>query len=338
MLTRISKIFLLVATIGLLLFLSWFSLEYYRPEHTAPKRIIFEVEKGQTVKDIAENLKQNGIIRKTWPLLLGYKMFYSPQSLKAGEYAISLPVSAKDVLGILTDGSVLLHAVTIPEGLIIEEIADILESQKFTQKKKFIAAAHDTTLIAAIDDEADNLEGYLFPETYHFAKGTTAEEIVFAMVTQFRHTFSPDWQRHAAKMGMSIRDTVIFASLIEKETSLLEEKRLVSAVFHNRLKRGMKLDCDPTIIYELKKKGKFNRRLRTKDLKLNSPYNTYLYPGLPPGPISNPGKTSLEAALNPAEKDYLYFVSKNNGSHHFSRTIREHINAVNKYQRRQPHP
>jgi len=153
------------------------------------------------------------------------------------------------------------------------------------------------------------------------------------MVSQFRRAFNPHLQEKAAAMGVTVRDAVILASLIEKETSVAEEKNLVSAVFHNRLELGMKLDCDPTIIYALKQEGRFKGRLRSKDLRLDSPYNTYLYPGLPPGPIANPGKESLRAALDPALADYLYFVSKNDGSHHFSRTFREHQNAVNKYQK-----
>jgi UPF0755 protein len=154
------------------------------------------------------------------------------------------------------------------------------------------------------------------------------------MISQFRKVFSETWLQRADAIGMTVREIVILASLIEKETSLPEERSLISGVFHNRLRIGMKLDCDPTIIYILKEEGRYDGRLRTKDLRLDTPYNTYLYGGLPPGPIANPGRDSLEAALYPAEVDYLYFVSKNDGSHHFSQSFREHQNAVNKYQKK----
>jgi UPF0755 protein len=325
---------LILAALLLLLFITWFSLEFYRPMKTDPNTVIFEVEKGQTAKQIAQNLKKNGIIQKTWPILVGYKIFFSAQSLKAGEYAITVPDSPKNILHVLSEGTVRLHSVTIPEGLIIQEIAELLDAEGFAAEQDFLRDATDTSLVTSLDGDAASLEGYLFPETYRFPKGTTSEEIVAAMVYQFKKVFSQEWVARAGELGMSIRDVVIVASLIEKETSLKEEKKLVSSVFHNRLRIGMKLDCDPTIIYALKLEERFKGRLRTRDLKYDTPYNTYLYPGLPPGPIANPGKSSLEAALYPAQEKFLYFVSKNDGSHHFSLTFREHQNAVNKYQRR----
>jgi UPF0755 protein len=235
---------------------------------------------------------------------------------------------------VLSEGNVRLYSITVPEGLIIQEIAELMEKEGFAAETEFLMNAENTSLISDLDREATNLEGYLFPETYRFAKGTSSEEIVAAMVFQFNKVFTQEWRDRAGQLGMTIRNIVILASLIEKETSLTDEMNIISSVFHNRLNIGMKLDCDPTIIYALKLEGKFEDRLRTKDLKWDSPFNTYLYPGLPPGPIANPGKDSIEAALYPAEEKFMYFVSKNDGSHHFSRTFREHQNAVNKYQRR----
>lgn len=334
MLVKIVRLGLISAALLLFLFITWFSLEFYRPMKTPPNTVVFEVEKGQTAKEIALNLKKNGIIKKTWPFLVGYRVFFSAQSLKAGEYAIAIPDSPKNILQVLSEGSVYLHSITIPEGLIIQEIAGLLDSAGFAAKQDFLQDVAETSLISSLDKDAPNLEGYLFPETYRFAKGIPSEEIVAAMVFQFTKVFAQEWIERAAELGMSIRDIVTLASLIEKETSLREEKKIVSAVFHNRLKIGMKLDCDPTIIYVLKLEGRFKDRLRTRDLKYDFPFNTYLYAGLPPGPIANPGRDSLEAALYPADEKFLYFVSKNDGSHHFSRTFREHQNAVNKYQRR----
>jgi UPF0755 protein len=334
MLIKIVKTGLIAVLLSLLLFITWFSLEFYRPAKTPPRSFVFEVERGQSAKEIAHNLKKNGIIKKTWPILLGYRFFFGAQSLKAGEYSLEIPTSPKNILHILTEGSVYLHSITIPEGLIIAEIAELLDSEGFAAKQDFLAAAEDASLVSSLDKKAADCEGYLFPETYHFAKGTTANEIAAAMVHQFQRIFAQELTDRAEELGMSTRDVVILASLIEKETSLSGEKSLVSAVFHNRLSMGMKLDCDPTIIYALKREGRFNGRLRTADLKYDTPFNTYLYSGLPPGPIANPGKSSLEAALYPADEKFLYFVSKNDGSHHFSLTFQEHQNAVNIYQRR----
>ena len=154
------------------------------------------------------------------------------------------------------------------------------------------------------------------------------------MVAHFKEVFTPEWRRRASSLGMTIRETVILASLIEKETAVNTEKPIVSGVFHNRLRIGMKLDCDPTIIYGLKEEGRFDGNLRKRDLSWDSPYNTYVHSGLPPGPIANPGRDSIEAALYPADVDFLYFVSKNDGSHHFSATYREHLNAVNFFQKK----
>ncbi len=334
MLVKIVRLGLISATLLLLLFITWFSLEFYRPMETPPNTIVFEVEKGQTAKEIALNLKKNGIIKKTWPFLAGYRVFFSAQSLKAGEYAIAIPDSPKNILHVLSEGSVYLHSITIPEGLIIQEIAGLLDSEDFAAKQDFLQDVAETSIISSLDKDAPNLEGYLFPETYRFSKGTSSEEIVAAMVFQFTKVFSQEWIERTAELEMSIRDIVTLASLIEKETSLRKEKKTISAIFHNRLRIGMKLDCDPTIIYVLKLEGRFKNRLRTRDLKYDSPFNTYLYSGLPPGPIANPGRGSLEAALYPTDEKFLYFVSKNDGSHHFSQTFREHQNAVNKYQRR----
>jgi UPF0755 protein len=254
--------------------------------------------------------------------------------LKAGEYTILLPISAKNILLILTEGKVKLYPITIPEGLTRRETACHLESSLSIASQKFLKVSDNICLISDLDPDAENLEGYLFPETYSFPKNPDAEAIGTAMITQFRKIFDETWRKRAEELDLTIREIVILASLIEKETSRPEEKALISGVFHNRLRIGMKLDCDPTIIYALKEEGLFKGRLRTRDLKLDTPYNTYLYGGLPPGPIANPGRGTLEAALYPAEVDYLYFVSKNDGSHHFSRSFREHQNAVNKYQRK----
>jgi len=291
------------------------------------------VDKGQGVHDISQNLKEKGIIKNRQSFILGYKIYYFSKSLKAGEYMFNLPISPKDILKILTDGKVYLHSLTIPEGMTRKEIARHLESLNFTDEEGFLAASSETKIISSLDKEATNLEGYLFPETYHFPKGISAENIISTLVSQFKEVFSKEWQKRASEINMTLREVVILASLIEKETFLREEKKLVSAVFHNRLRIRMKLDCDPTIIYVLKEEGTFKGRLLKKDLKLQSPYNTYRNRGLPPGPICSPGRESIEAALYPAQEKYIYFVSKKDGSHHFSTNFKDHQNAVRRYRK-----
>jgi UPF0755 protein len=300
----------------------------------APDTFIFEVEEGATATRIAEALKSHGIIADKWSFLWGYRLFFSAHSLKAGEYALPTPLSPKQALNLLIAGRIHLHSFTVAEGLTRLETAEHLEKAGFVDKARFLAATADPALISGWDPAATDLEGYLFPETYRFPKGASEETIAAAMTAQFKRVFTEAWKTRAAELGFSIREIVTLATLVEKEASKPEERALVAAVFHNRLRINMKLDCDPTIVYALKQVGQYTGRLLYKDLKYDSPYNTYLYGGLPPGPIANPGRAALEAALHPADVDYFYFVSKNDGSHHFSRTFREHQNAVNKYQRR----
>lgn len=333
MLLKTVKIILLIAVVLPLLFSAWLSFEFYFAPKTSPEEVFFVVDKGQGVLDISHNLKEKGIIKNRQSFILGYRIYYSSKSLKAGEYMFNLPISPKDILKILTEGKVYLHSLTIPEGLTRKEIASHLESLNFTDEEEFLAASSRTKIISSLDKEAKNLEGYLFPETYHFPKGISAEKIISTLVSQFKEVFSGEWEKRASEIKMTPREVVILASLIEKETYLREEKKLVSAVFHNRLRIRMKLDCDPTIIYVLKEEGTFKGRLLKKDLKLQSPYNTYRNRGLPPGPICSPGRESLEAALYPAQEKYLYFVSKKDGSHHFSTNFKDHQNAVRRYQK-----
>ncbi|MFB0564743.1 MAG: endolytic transglycosylase MltG [Candidatus Aminicenantaceae bacterium] len=334
MVLRYIKVALILSHAALLTFSTWLALELYTSLKPLEQKLIFEVDRGKNPKAISTTLKKREVIKKKWPFLLGYKLFFSDESLKAGEYALYPPFSTKDVLVAITEGKIYLHPLTIPEGLTAKETSRLLGSQGLVKEEEFLEAFSKTEEISSYDLEAQNLEGYLFPETYFFPKGTPAKKIISTMIFQFKDIFKKEWTKRTREIGFTIREVVILASLIEKETSISEEKKLVSAVFHNRLKRGMKLDCDPTIIYVLKLEDRFEGRLRTKHLTYDTPYNTYLYPGLPPGPICNPGKESLLAALYPAEEDYLYFVSRNDGSHQFSRTFREHQRAVLHYQKR----
>ncbi len=334
MLIRFLKIILGFTVLALIIFAGLFTTAFNHTPEAVPDTLIFEVKEGSNATHIADDLFSQGIIPKKWPFLWGYRLFFSSHSLKAGEYALPVPLSPKQALSLLIAGRVHLRSITIAEGLTRTETAEHLEASGFADKAKFLAVSADSARISSLDPEAQNLEGYLFPETYRFPKGASEGAIVAAMTDQFMRTFAEEWKTRTIELGMSVREIVILATLIEKETSKPEERFLVSAVFHNRLRIRMKLDCDPTIVYALKQIGEYTGRLRYKDLKYDSPYNTYLYGGLPPGPIANPGRAALEAALFPADVDYFFFVSRNDGSHHFSRTYREHQNAVNTYQRR----
>lgn len=321
--------------VGSLVFLpaltGWLLRECAVPSAGPGTSVFFEVEKGRSVRAVAAGLRDRGIIKSPLALTLAYDLFYSPERLKVGEYELTFPASAKDFLFKMFRGRVYLPPLTVPEGLTGNEIAVLLEAQGIEDSSAFRTAFHETARVAQWDDRARDLEGYLFPDTYLLPRKATVGDIVEAMTGQFQKVFNGGWQRRAAELGLSVREAVILASLIEKETAVPEERPLVSAVFHNRLRIGMKLDCDPTVIYGLKLEDKYSGRLLSRDLKSPSPYNTYIHAGLPPGPICNPGRSSLEAALYPAPGDYLYFVARGDGSHTFSRTFAEHARAVEKY-------
>jgi UPF0755 protein len=333
MFLKLIKTGFALGVIVLFLILVWLAVGLNPPQKLPSERVFFDVEKGMGISAVARALKEKGLIRARFPFVISYHLFFYPQKIKAGEYAFSSPLRAKDILDMLIKGKVYLHAVTIPEGLTAQEIAPLVFPLLSDGEDGYRAAFQNTEAISSLDQEAKNLEGYLFPETYSFPKGISSKEAAETMVAEFMSVFDETQQSRARALRMTVRKIVILASLIEKETSVPEEKRLVSAVFHNRLRSGMKLDCDPSIIYVLKQEGRYEGRLRKKDMSYDSPYNTYLHAGLPPGPICNPGKEALEAALYPAPENYFYFVSKNDGSHHFSRTFAEHQNAVGMYQK-----
>ncbi|HEX9902870.1 MAG TPA: endolytic transglycosylase MltG [Acidobacteriota bacterium] len=330
---RVLKAGLLLTTVAFFWLAFWFVMEYRSFPARPPEPVFFEVKKGKSVEAIARDLKDHRLIRSREAFLAAYRLFFSPRSLKAGEYRFEAPVGLSAVLEALSQGRIYLLPVTIPEGLTGQEIAVLLEEKGIVAAADFSQEFERPELIASWDPEARDLEGYLYPETYQFSKNTPAAGVAGRIVDQFKSTYKREWRRRAADLGWSVRQVVILASLIEKETSRPEERALISAVFHNRLNIGMKLDCDPTIIYALKKKGLFDGDLRFRDMKLDNPYNTYLHGGLPPGPICNPGRGSLEAALYPAAEPYLYFVAKQDGRHQFSLDYGQHRQAVLKYQK-----
>ncbi len=294
--------------------------------------VIVEIPHGATATSVAGILHSRGLIRNGlfFRLLAGYKGLDG--KLRAGEYEVSPAMSMMEILQRLVSGPILTHPFTIREGLTVEQTAAALASQGIVSADSFLRAARDPSVAESVApagvDLKEPLEGYLFPETYRIRKGATDAEIVSMMVRRFREVFSPELEARAAELGMTIHQVVTMASVIEKEAAVDSERAIISGVFHNRLRIGMRLDADPTVRYAL---GKFSGPVTTADTKVSSPYNTYKFAGLPPGPIAAPGAASIRAALYPADTKYLYFVAKNDGTHHFSLNLRDHINAVNKY-------
>ncbi len=288
------------------------------------------IPKGSTFPEIERILTEKGALRYPLAFRILVVGTMTGTRLQHGEYALPAPPSAIELWGKLVNGDVVKYQVTIPGGFTIYDIAATLGSLELANPEAFLAAATSPSLAGRMGIPGLTLEGFLFPDTYIMVKNMPPEEIIRIMVRRFRRMFTPDMEQKAAEEGFPLNQIVTIASIIEKETGLDEEKPLVSAVIRNRLSLGMPLQMDPTVIYGLRQ---FGGNLTRKDLRTPHPYNTYRNPGLPPGPIANPGLSSLIAAVEPADTDYLYFVSRNDGSHQFSRTLREHNQAVAIYQK-----
>ena len=315
----------------LIIVLCWFL--FVPPSNTASAKII-SIKKGTPLKKVSEMLEQEGIIKNRRFFVFLTTILGKKAKVKAGEYEFHTQMLPLEVFDALVKGQVKRHLVTIPEGYTLSQIAQLLADLNLVEKKAFLERASSPAFIDALglsQFAGPTLEGYLFPDTYHLVRETGPEEVIRMMVHRFKKVFGSDMSGVASEVGFSEREAVILASIIEKETSLSEEKPLVSAVFRNRLRKKIPLQSDPTVIYGIKN---FNGNLTKEDLLRPTPYNTYRIAGLPPTPICNPGKDSLLAAVHPAPVPYLYFVSKNDGSHHFSCDIEEHNQAVLKYQKR----
>ena len=294
-----------------------------------PSRIVL-IPEGSTFQQVASILKGEQLIRSRWAFLWLGKTRDIDRKIRPGEYELDASLSSQEILAKLLSGRVVLHPVTIPEGYNLAQIADVLSTQQVTDAKEFTKLVRDRAYIATLGIEADSLEGYLFPETYSFPRGTKAREVIKAMVDGLHRVWSAEMQEQAARMRLSLHQVLTLASVIEKETGSKEERELIAAVFHNRLRKKIPLQSDPTVIYGL---PAFDGNIHKRDLSIMSPYNTYRVQGLPPGPIASPGAHSLRAALFPAQASYLYFVSRNDGTHQFSSTLTEHNQAVEKYQK-----
>jgi UPF0755 protein len=294
--------------------------------------VFLEVRPGAPVGEIARQLDQAGVVPDEVTFRVAARLSGSDRRLQAGEYRFAEPTSPLDVVNRLARGDVYRRPLTFPEGLTIREMSVIFERSGLGAAADFEKAASDGSLVSAIDADAPDLEGYLFPDTYALSRTAGAPATVRAMVDRFRSSFTAELRAEAEQRNMSLREVVTLASLIEKETAAADERRLVSAVYHNRIARRMPLQCDPTVIYALMRAGRWRGNITRQDLQIDSPYNTYRYAGLPPGPIASPGRASLEAAVRPADVPYLYFVSRNDGTHVFASTLAEHNRNVQEWQ------
>jgi UPF0755 protein len=315
-----------------------FRREVTRPAVAAgASPVTLRVPPGDTVRDVGRRLREAGLARHPAVFRLLVLWRGDAGRLRAGEYAFGPGTSLLGVLDKLSRGDVVRRTVTIPEGSILDDVARIV-GEAGLPGEAFRAAAADASLVADLDPAASDLEGYLFPDTYELtAEPDAAARLPRRMVARFRDVISPELPRMAAR-GLSVREVVTLASLVERETGRAEERPRIAAVFLNRLERRMPLQTDPTIIYALRRAGTWDGNIRKRDLALDSPYNTYLHAGLPPGPIASPGRAALLAVLDPAPVRDLYFVSRNDGSHHFSETLAQHERAVTLFQRRRAAP
>ena len=291
-----------------------------------------EIPQGSGSGAIARRLAEAGVVADVNRFRVALWVSGSGRRLQAGEYRFDRPMSARQVVDKLARGDVFVTPITFREGLTIRQMAALYESKGFGEARAFVAAAARGELVAELDPAAKDLEGYLFPDTYTLPRRATAEQLVGRMVASFKKALSADIVDAAAARGLTVRQLVTLASIVEKETGSADERPLVAAVYANRLKIGMGLQCDPTVIYALERAGRYDGNLTREDLQFDSPYNTYRYAGLPPGPIASPGRASLAAAASPAAVPYLYFVSKNDGSHAFAETLDQHNRNVHQYQ------
>ena len=327
---QILLVILLLSSIALGIFWALWSYLDVPPGGDGAMKSI-EIPSGTSFAQVASILEREGIIAGSERFRWLAWLKRVEKEIKAGDYTFTTAMRPSEVLHMLVEGRYKTITVTIPEGFTVAQIAQVMQENGLGDKEDFLNYASNPLFVHALGIKGDSLEGFLFPDTYKLRKGMAEELILGEMVGRFNEVFTDEHTKRLQELGLSREEVVTLASIIEKETSDTSERYLIAAVFHNRLKRGMLLQSDPTVIYGLKD---FNGNLTKDDLKTSSPYNTYLMKGLPPRPIANPGEESIKAALYPSPEKYLYFVSKNNGTHHFSTTLAEHNRAVDRYQKK----
>ena len=325
------KITIIIGIVLAISVISFIYLTFSAPSTSQrTQNVILEIPKHAGLKDIAFKLESAGVIKSHNLFILSVLLRGDKNKLKAGEYEFKPGDSLNLIIEKLVMGDVIVRKITIPEGYTINEIAVLLERDGVMSKEAFLEKAHSGELAKELlGDRFTSFEGYLFPDSYSYKKGIAPEELIRIMVSKFKEIYKP-LRAKSGELDLTDREIVTLASIIEKETGNASERPLVSAVFYNRLILGMRLESDPTVIYGM---SSFDGNLRKKDLTIETEYNTYVIFGFPPGPISNPGKGSLESALNPAHVNYPYFVSRGDGTHEFSSNYTDHRRAVTEYQK-----
>lgn len=314
-------------------FAGWFACALYRPYQAFPSQGVYvDIPHGASRRTVSRILASQGVVRSRWAFEALCR--WQRHTLQAGEYFFDRPVTPSQVFDAIANGRVFVRELVIPEGYSMFDIADLVAREDFTSREDFLAAARNPAVIRDLDPTAPSLEGYLFPATYEFPRHPTGQQMVDAMVKRFRQEWSTLLPDSGDPPPAKLADTLTLASLVERETPKPDERPLVAGVFANRLRRHQLLQCDPTVVYALELGGEYPVTLQAGDLQFESPYNTYRHPGLPPGPIANPGEASIRAALAPAQTDYLYFVANTEGGHFFGKTLAEHNHNVALYRKR----
>jgi len=331
LITLLILVLFAAAGAGALGFYAWNRMQTPYKGFSEPEKSV-DIPPGTGTAEIRRRLVDAGVVSDEWAFRAALAWTGRSRALQAGEYRFDRPMTVVEVIDKIARGEVYTHAITFPEGLTIREMAAIYQSQGFGKADEFVKAAQNASLIGDLDPAAKDLEGYLFPETYTMPRGVPASKVVAMMVERFRSIYSELEQKKSGELDLSLRKIVTLASLVEKETGKADERPVVAAVYRNRLTRNMLMQADPTVVYALVMTGTYDGNIKKRDLDLDSPYNTYKYPGLPPGPIASPGRAALQAALAPADVDYLYFVSRNDGSHAFATTLAEHNANVYEHQ------
>ena len=321
-----------------LVFLSGYQIwqECTLPVSETGKNQVVLIPTGSTFSSAAQQLETEGLIKSKRAFYILAWLEGATTRIQAGEYELSQTQTPIEILDYLVQGKIRQYIVTIPEGYNLFQIDDLLANAKLIADDSFLTVARDKNILRTLGIKADSAEGYVYPDTYQLTKDATAREILRTFVNHFWEVWNSEgFSRGTEKLDVEVYDIVTIASIVEKEAMRSRERPLIACVFWNRLKKDIPLQADPTVHYGILVETKVKkRRLRWKDLRKKTPYNTYVSRGLPKGPISNPGKESIRATLYPSKKDYLFFVSKNNGTHYFSRTLAEHNRAVDQYQRR----
>jgi UPF0755 protein len=300
------------------------------PGPTLSHSVLVFVPKGTRLQEVAQRLFSAGMITNVRFFIWWTRITGADRRIKSGEYVFTTSLSPRELLDVLTTGGGLRHTVTTTEGMTFRQISALLAAQGLGAEESFLCLNRDPAFLAARGLPPQGVEGYLYPDTYRFSWLDPPEEILGRMVNRFYAAFTPAMYRRAAALDLSVQQVITLASIIEKETGTPAERPLVAAVFYNRLRKGMPLQSDPTVIYGIEH---FDGNLTRQHLLAPSPYNTYLFRGLPPGPIASPGLKAILAALHPAEHDYLYFVAKGDGTHVFSSNLEAHNRAVQRFQR-----